>query len=146
MNIIWSCAIVIFIITEAATVGLASIWFAVGSLFALIASVLGAQTWLQILVFVLVSGATLALTRPLVKKHINNKSQPTNADRLIGTTCLVTETIDNLAGTGTVSAGGKLWTARSNDGSVIESETLVIAEKIEGVKLIVASKQEATIN
>ena len=56
--------------------------------------------------------AAFAVTRPLVKKYINSRTQPTNADMLIGQECLVTEDIDNLAGRGAVSVGGKVWTAR----------------------------------
>lgn len=144
MNIVWAIAILVFVIVEAATVGLASIWFALGSLAALIVSVLGAPLWLQIVVFIVLSLAALAMTRPLAMKYVNKRSQPTNADRLIGTTGIVTETINNIAATGTVSADGKLWTARSTDGSVIEPQALVTVEKIDGVKLIVASKIEAT--
>ena len=142
MNLVWAIAIVVFAVLEAVTVGLASIWFAVGALAALIFSVLGAGLWLQIIAFVVVSAAALILTRPLVSKYVNSRSQPTNADRLIGTKCIVTEKIDNLASTGTVNANGKLWTARSSDGSVIDAESLVKVEKIEGVKLIVTSVSE----
>ena len=141
----WSIAIFLFVILEAATAGLSSIWFALGSLAALISSLLGAPLWLQIVVFSVLSLVTLALTRPLAMKYINSKSQPTNADRLIGTTGIVTETIDNIAATGTVSANGRLWTARSASGSSIEPQTLVTIEKIDGVKLIVASKVEAIV-
>ena len=146
MNIVWAAAIVIFVIAEAATVGLVSIWFAVGALGALIVSVCGGHLWLQIAVFVVLTAATLVLTRPLASKYVNGKSQPTNADRLIGSTCIVTETIDNIAATGTVSANGKFWTARSADGSVIPMNSLVTVERIEGVKLIVVSGKEAEKN
>ena len=84
MTIIWGAAAVLFIAVEAATVGLASIWFAIGSVCALIAAMLGAPLWLQIIWFVLISGLTLVLTRPLAKKYINSKSEATNADRIIG--------------------------------------------------------------
>lgn len=146
MNIIWAAAIVIFVVAEAATVGLVSIWFAVGALGALIVSVCGGWLWLQIVVFAALTAATLALTRPLARKYVNAKSQPTNADRLIGSACIVTETIDNIAATGTVSANGKFWTARSADGSVIAANSLVTVERIEGVKLIVASEKKAQVN
>lgn len=138
MNIIWAVAIAVFIAAEAATVGLVSIWFAVGALGALITSVLGAKLWLQILVFAALTVITLLLTRPLVSKYINGKSQPTNADRLIGAKCIVTEEINNLTGTGAVNAGGKIWTARSADDSIIAAGSLAKAERIEGVKLIVS--------
>ena len=65
---------------------------------------------------------------------------PTNADRLIGETAVVTAAIDNLAAKGEVTVKGQIWTARSEDGEAIGSGERVTVKKIEGVKLIV-SKQ-----
>ena len=138
MTVVWGAAAVIFIAVEAATVGLASIWFAIGSVCALIAAMLGAPLWLQIIWFVLISAVTLLLTRPLAKKYINSKSEATNADRIIGSSCRVTERIDNLSATGAVSADGRIWTARTPDGSIIEPGAIVLVREIQGVKLIVS--------
>lgn len=89
-----------FLIVEAVTAGLVSIWFVFGSLVALICAALGAAVWLQIFWFVIVSVATLVLTRPLVKRYVDSRSVATNADRSIGRAAVVTERIDNLAATG----------------------------------------------
>jgi membrane protein implicated in regulation of membrane protease activity len=137
MVTVWVAATVAFVVAELATVGLTSIWFALGALCALIATLLGAPLWLQIAWFLIISAATLVLTRPLVKKYINAKTQPTNADRVLGMTAVVTERIDNLAGTGAVQAAGKVWTARSADGAPIEADALVTVGAIDGVKLMV---------
>ena len=137
MPLVWGVLLVVFLIVEGATAGLVSIWFAVGSLAALVCALLGAPFWLQFVCFVLVSIAVLVLTRPLAKKYINGKVEATNADRAIGQTGYVTEAIDNLAAAGAVHIGGKTWAARSADGKPIPAETLVRAEMIEGVKLIV---------
>ncbi len=138
MNVVfWAVAVVAFIILELATVGLASIWFALGALCALIAALLGAPLWLQIVWFVIVSVATLLLTRPLAKKYINAKATATNADRVIGHRAVVKEHIDELAGTGAVLADGKIWSARTADGSTVEPGTVVTVREIRGVKLIV---------
>ena len=133
----WVVAIVVFLIIEGVTAGIASIWFAIGAAAALVCALLGGQIWLQAVWFVLVSAVTLIFTRPLARKYVNGKRQPTNADRFIGAAATVTERIDNLAGTGTVSVGGKLWTARSATGETVEMGTVVRAAGIEGVKLIV---------
>ena len=107
---------------------------------ALLCAMLNAPVWLQIALFLIVSAVTLYYTRPLVKKYVNNKVEPTNADAVIGKECRVTETIDNIAGTGAVYVDGKTWTARSeNEGETIPEGTLVTAKRIDGVKLIVAS-------
>lgn len=133
----WIAALVVFMIVEWAVPGLVSIWFAIGSLAAVISSFLGAPIWLQVLWFFVVSIAALAATRPLAKKYINNRTLPTNADRAIGQLCIVKEEINNLSATGCVSLQGKDWSARSLDGAVIPAGTTVEVVRIEGVKLIV---------
>ena len=134
----WVVALVVFLIVEAVTAGLVSIWFVFGSLVALICAALGAAVWLQIFWFVIVSVATLVLTRPLVKRYVDSRSVATNADRSIGRTAVVTERIDNLAATGAVKLDGVVWTARSTDDAVaIETGEHVTVRAIEGVKLIV---------
>mgnify|MGYP000554873144 FL=1 len=134
----WVAALVVFLIVEAVTAGLVSIWFVFGSLVALICAALGAAVWLQIFWFVIVSVATLVLTRPLVKRYVDSRSVATNADRSIGRTAVVTERIDNLAAAGAVKLDGVVWTARSTDDAVaIETGERVTVRAIEGVKLIV---------
>lgn len=134
----WVVALVVFLIVEAVTAGLVSIWFVFGSLVALICAALGAAVWLQIFWFVIVSVATLVLTRPLVKRYVDSRSVATNADRSIGRAAVVTERIDNLAATGAVQLDGVVWTARSTDDAVaIETGERVTVRAIEGVKLIV---------
>lgn len=134
----WVAALVVFLIVEAVTAGLVSIWFVCGSLVALICAALGAAVWLQIFWFVIVSVATLVLTRPLVKRYVDSRSVATNADRSIGRAAVVTERIDNLAATGAVQLDGVVWTARSTDDAVaIETGERVTVRAIEGVKLIV---------
>ena len=134
----WVVALVVFLIVEAVTAGLVSIWFVFGSLVALICAALGAAVWLQIFWFVIVSVATLVLTRPLVKRYVDSRSVATNADRSIGRAAVVTERIDNLAATGAVKLDGVVWTARSTDDAVaIETGERVTVRAIEGVNLIV---------
>ena len=138
MTTFWIIAMVVFLVIEAVTVGIVSVWFAIGALFAMVTAMLGANLWVQITVFLVVSAIALYFTRPLVKKFVNNKVEPTNADMLIGKECRVVETIDNLSGTGAVYVDGKTWTARTVDEEIIPEGQLVEAERIEGVKLIVS--------
>ena len=138
MAAFWLAAIVVFLVVEALVPGLVSIWFAFGALGAFVSAVLHAPIWLQIVWFLLLSILSLCLTRPLAKKYVNAKTQPTNADMVIGRECVVNEEINNLLATGAVSVGGKVWTARSeNDDIIIPTGKTVVAIRIEGVKLIV---------
>ena len=142
MSIIWLIALVVFAVAEAATVQLVSIWFAAGSLAAFITSLCHGPVWLQAVLFLIVAIAALFLTRPLIKKHLNAQVKPTNADRVTGMACRVTEDIDNIAATGAVSVQGKIWTARSKTGQPFKEGDLVRAVAIEGVKLIVIPIEE----
>ncbi len=133
---------VALLVIEAVTPNLVTIWFAFGALASLITAFFGGGLLLQLIIFLVVTAATLALTRPLVKKLAKPKYQATNADALIGSICTVLEDIDNIDGTGSVSAGGKVWTARSLDGTKIIKGEKVEAIKIEGVKLIVKTTNQ----
>ncbi len=137
MVYVWAAAFVLFLIAEAATVGLVSIWFALGSLAALLAAALEAPLWFQFILFICASGLILLGLRPFAQKFINTRKLPTNADRVIGMICPVTEAIDNILATGAVVVDGKTWTARSFDGSNLPVGTLVRPMSIQGVKLIV---------
>ena len=143
IQIIWAGLIIVFLLLEAATAGLTSIWFAAGSAAALILAFIAPEAiWWQITLFLVVSAVTLIITRPLAKKYLNTKVKATNADRVIGGMATVTQTIDNVAGTGEASVGGRLWTARSSGDNMIEAGTLVTVQAISGVKLIVAPADE----
>ncbi len=141
MLILWVALLVIFVIIEAITAQLTTIWFAAGALAALIAEMCGAQQWLQWILFAVVSAIALAATRPFVKKLTAKRMEPTNADRCIGKTAVVTEEIDNVAGKGTATVGGTTWTARSQDGTNIAAGSKVTVTAIEGVKIIVTPAQ-----
>ena len=138
MTVVWLIAMIVLLVIEGVVPGLISIWFALGALAALLSALLHAPLWLQVVWFLVVSIISLALTRPLAKKYINSRTQPTNADMLIGKECVVRESIDNVLGTGAVSVNGKVWTARTESDEVKAQEgDRAVVVRIEGVKLIV---------
>ena len=138
MTAVWLVAMIVLLIIEGLVPGLVSIWFAIGAFAAMISAILGAPLWLQVLWFFAVSILTLCLTRPFAKKYVNSRATPTNADMLIGKECVVTEEIDNVLGTGAVTVGGKVWTARTEepDGKAETGKVMTVV-RIDGVKLIV---------
>lgn len=136
--IIWLALMVVFLIVEGATVSLVSLWFAVGSLGALVADLLGAPEWLQMLLFLVLSSVLLAGLRPFIKKFIKPKVTATNTDSVIGSAGYVTEDIDNLSARGQVKLGGMFWSARSTSGNPIQQGTKITVDKIEGVKVFVS--------
>lgn len=135
---LWLVLMIGFVAAEAACpFHLVSVWFAVGSLVALVAAALDAQMWLQITLFAVVSVGLLVATLPLVKKFVIPKQAKTNVDSVIGSRGYVTEAIDNLSASGQVKLGGMYWTARSEDGHPIPAGALVEVARIEGVKVFV---------
>ena len=137
MTIWWLAALVIFAVAEAVTVNLVSIWLAGGALIAMIAAGLNAPLWLQIVLFLVVSGVLLALVAPWARKASRVNSVATNADRHIGRQALVTEEINNLQESGAIRLDGVIWTARSESGEVIPAGTTITVKRIAGVKAYV---------
>ena len=138
---VWAMAAVVFVVVEAATAALVSVWFIGGSVAALVASLLGAAPWLQVVIFFAVSGALLALLRPIAKRSAIRRV-PTNADRVIGQEGIVSEPIDGLRGKGAVKVDGKEWSARSTNGANVPAGSVVRVDRIEGVKVFVTKKEE----
>lgn len=143
---IWLALLVVFLIVEAAcAIHLVSIWFAVGSLAAMVVSLLGGPVWLQILLFTVVSAALLVCLWPFTKKFLRPHLTKTNVDSVIGSQGYVTADIDNVRAQGQVKLNGMEWTARSTNGAPIPAGTLVKVDRIEGVKAFV-SPAEVTTN
>ena len=99
MQMIWLGILAVFLIIEAITAGLTTIWFAGGALAAAVAALLGGNLVTQVILFLVVSLLLLVFTRPLAVKYMNRGLEKTNVNDLPGRTAVVTEEIDNLAQT-----------------------------------------------
>ena len=135
--IFWFVLLVFFVMTEAATVTLVSLWFAAGSLAALIASMLSAPIWLQFVLFAVVSGLMLWMLRPLIRKHFKPHLTATNVDAIIGKEGIVLVPVNNMMAQGRLMLDGMEWSARSTTGEEIPENTKVRIDRVEGVKLYV---------
>lgn len=138
----WLALLVVFLIVEASTVTMVSLWFAAGALAAMIVSFLNGALWLQVVTFLTVSGIMLALLRPLARKHFTPRLTRTNVDAVVGSTGLVTVAIDNVTAVGQAKLGAMEWTARSTSGEPIPAGTVVKVDRIEGVKVFVTPVKE----
>lgn len=142
-TIMWLVALILFIIIEIATMGLATIWFAGGAFVAVIVAAIGLPLGVQIVLFLVVSFALLYFTRPIAVKYFNRDRIKTNAESLVGKQAIVISEIDNLQGIGQVTVGGMEWTARTVENGVRLSEGSVVnIVAINGVKLIVEERKE----
>ena len=135
--IFWLVLFILFLIVEIITVGLTTIWFAGGSLVALLANAIGLDFVWQVVVFFIVSVVLLVFTRPFATKYINSNKLKTKYEGIIGKVVRVTERVDNINSTGTAVVNGVEWTARAEkDGQIIEKDKLAKIVHIDGVKLI----------
>lgn len=143
MEFIWLALLVVFLVVEWVTVGLVSIWFAGGSLVAMLLAAAGIPEIWQIVAFLAVSALLLILTRPAAVKFMNSKREKTNYEGIIGKIVRVTERVNNYEQTGTAIVGGQEWTARAEDDTVIiEKDALAKVVNIKGVKLILKQYEE----
>lgn len=141
-TIVWLSLMIGFMVVEGVTVAMVSVWFAAGSLVSLLVSAFGGPLWLQIVLFLVVSGLCLGLVRPLARKYFNRDRTRTNVESVAGTSGIVTEEIDNIQATGHVKLGAVVWSARSTSGKRIPKDTLVRADRVEGVKVFVTPVSE----
>lgn len=138
----WLCIIVVCIIIEASTMGLTTIWFAIGAIVAWITNNLGFELQVQVFVFLVVSILCLVVTRPIAVKKLKIGKTRTNADSIIGECVKVITTINNINNEGTVKARGQMWSAKAYDNDdIIEKDEVVCVREIVGVKLIVERKK-----
>ncbi len=141
----WFALAILLLVVELVTTQFVSIWFSASALVTgLIVAIFDEMhlIW-QIVIFVCLSIGTLIATKPLVRKiTTKSKDAKTNLELNIGKTAIVTEKIDNIKETGAVKVNGLVWTARSDDDSVIEEGEVVIFKQVSGNKAIVSKNKE----
>lgn len=139
--VIWLVILAVMILVEVITMGLTTIWFALGSLGAVVAVATGQGFFIQFAVFVLVSFASMVVFRPIAVRYFNPAKEKTNIDEIIGKKAVVIETINNLQGSGKVQCRGMEWTARAaEETDIIEKDTEVEITEVKGVKLMVKAR------
>lgn len=138
----WLAALVVFLVTEATSVALVSIWFAAGALLAIVTALLGGGVGLQVTVFLLASIVLLAGMRPLVRKYFTPRLHKTNVDSVIGAEGIVTTPVNNIAALGQVTIAGMEWSARSTTGAHLPEGARVRVDRVEGVKVFVSLAAE----
>ncbi|MFA5525140.1 MAG: NfeD family protein [Tissierellales bacterium] len=139
-SMLWLIAAIAFGFIEAITLGVATIWFAIGALIAWLFSLFNTPLWAQILVFLVSSSVLLYFTRPIAQKFLKIGHTKTNTEILKGKTGLVIKTIDNIQGTGQVKVGGQIWSAKTLDDDIISEDSIIEILDIQGVKLVVKIK------
>ena len=136
----WLAIAAIMAVVEAASQGLITIWFVAGGVCAFVAGFLGASLAVQIVVFLVVSFACLALLRPLAMKH--RKIGEAHESTPVGLSAVVVERIDPQAQTGRVETPDHMtWTALSASGAPIEAGAHVRVVEQRSIKLVVEEQE-----
>lgn len=142
MTVVWLAIALIFLIIEALTAGLATIWFAGGAFVALVCALLDLQLAVQVVVFFVVSVCLLVFTRKIFVEKLKTGSEKTNVDALIGQHAVTVSAVPAY-GVGQVKIGGQVWSAVcERESDEIAAGSLVKVIKVEGVKLVVAEVHE----
>ena len=135
--IYWLIIFLVLLLIEIFTLGLTTIWFAIGAVAAIIAALAGAEVIVQVMLFIIVSFITLVLTRPIAVKYLRKNTLKTNVDELIGKTAETTKPIIDENNIGEAKIEGEIWLAKSVDGKMIKEGEIVKVVEVNGVKLIV---------
>ena len=143
----WAFWLVLFLglaAIETLTLDLFFAMLSVGALGAMLAAILGAPVFLQVVIFCIVALLMIGVVRPLALKHLERgpKDQRSNIDRLIGEPALALEAVSG--STGIVKIGGDVWTARTPDGSTLAAGAAVLVERIDGATAVVVAAPAGT--
>jgi membrane protein implicated in regulation of membrane protease activity len=131
--VLWIVLGVLLAVAEIFTTTLFLIMFAAGAFAAAGAAALGAPVALQALVFAVVSALSVAVVRPVIRRHAGSAlaagEQPFGVEALEGASALVLEPVD--AERGLVKIDGELWSARSYDATC----SYPVGERVQVIKI-----------
>lgn len=134
--IVWLIVAAFFFVLEIATEGFFVFWFGIGAVAAIGTSFLTENVSVQIAVFAAVSIILVLSTRKLTDK-MKPKEVLTNVYTILGKKAIVSQTIDNIKGSGQIKIDGDIWSAKSDNDEVIEEGLAVEILSIDGVRAVV---------
>ena len=143
MWVVWLILVIVFAVIEAATLGLATVWFAIGAGVAMVMDLCGAPLAAQIITMIVVSIISFIICFIWIRPKIDKKGkvvEPTNADRVIGKEGIVIKEINPVDGKGQIKVMGQVWSAKA-DSSIAENKKVKVLG-MEGVKLVVEEFNE----
>lgn len=143
LSFLWASVLVVAILIEIRISDVVAVWFMPAAAVSLLLSFFPGESIMQdilvqVVAFVVVTLVSFLIFKIAFNKKIKKfKRGKTNITALIGERCLVVEDISNIHVKGAVNHNGLVWSARSVDeNDVIEEGSIVVVERIEGVKLV----------
>ncbi|HEU0024939.1 MAG TPA: NfeD family protein [Thermoleophilaceae bacterium] len=136
--VLWMIAAGALAVGEIFTLGFFLGPLAVAAVLAAGVGLVGGGVALQWIAFILTAVASLAVLRPVARRHLRTPAQlRTGVAALVGSRAVVLERVD--ADGGSVKIGGEIWSARPYDeDGVFEPGTRVDVLKIDGATALVA--------
>ena len=143
----WGCTAlaIIFLIAELFTTGFFLVCFGVGAAAAAVLAYLGVDPFIQVIVFIAVSGVAVLLTRPLTRRLNEQQKNFVGSDRVLEKRAIVLTEINPPLGAGMVRVDAEEWRATSEDGGIIAKDEIVEVLRIEGTRLVVRPSQVDTL-
>ena len=143
--IVWLVLILIFITIEMASLELTFLMLAIGSVGGLVAGLLGAPWWLQLVVAAVLSMALLLGIKPPLIRALRKGADPTpsNVDALLGLHGRVISSIGETGGQVRL-ANGETWTARLSpvtNQRIVEPGERILVTAIEGATAVVVPEE-----
>lgn len=138
----WLIAGIILSVIEIVTPGFVVIWFGLSAIVVSICAYLGIENLTaQVIIFSISSLTLTALSRTIFKKYFFKVSPgskiKSSLEKLIGSTGIVIEEINNNESKGRVLVNSENWSARSINNKIITVGTKICVVKIDGIKLII---------
>jgi membrane protein implicated in regulation of membrane protease activity len=131
--VVWVMIAIVSAIIEVSIPHFGMIFASAGAVAAAGTAALGFGLSLQIVTFVVVLGASLAILRPRLMGNTSAPGVPSRTEALLGHEGIVTQDIDVTLGTGRINVGGQDWAARS--GTPIAIGTRVLVTGADGIVL-----------
>lgn len=141
--VFWLVLFLVLAVIEMMSLDLYFIMLGVGALGGVTAALMGAEFWLQTVVFAVLSLLLIFLLRPIAIRHLRKtpETHRTNIERLIGEEALVLEPTSRLMGSAKI--GGEVWTARTESGTPLQPGTYGSVVRIEGATAYLRPRENA---
>lgn len=135
---IWLALLIVFVVIEAFTLALTTVWAAIAALPMIFIAKAGCPLKWQVLIFVVLTLALIVITRPLVMKKLKLGKNKTNVNTLVGQEVLIIKPITQFEKGEGKAKNGVVWTCQSENGEEISAESVCQIKAVEGNTLTVA--------
>lgn len=144
MVFLWLALFLAFLAAEAATTAFFAMFVALGALGALVVAAVGADVWVQAVVFAAVAAAGVAGLRPLVADRLHARRLPAalpGAQGPVGQTAMTLDVVGDEHHPGHALLGGERWLAVTDSSDSLPPDHPVIVIGVHGTTLHVVSAE-----